>query len=152
MSSASTNFTPPFPITTPEDQLQFELAQHQQHLANIQAAQAAEIAQLTASQATPNPVKAQANLDLQRQLLQQKLAEKELSCLASPTDSMMSPCSKKLQQQKQRVFGKPKPRLLAQAFAQAAAEKDKENQRSSTRSSSLFGAGKTPIPKDEPIF
>lgn len=151
-SSASTSSTPSFPITTPEGQLQFELAQHQQHLAHIQATQAAEISQLTASQATSNPVKAQANLDLQRQLLQQKLAEKELSCLASPTDSMMSPCSKKLQQQKQRVFGKPKPRLLAKAFAKAAEEKEKENQQSSTESSSLFGTAKTPIPKDEPIF
>lgn len=77
-SSASASTTLPFPITTAEDQLQFELAQHQQHLAQIQAAQAAEIAQLTASQATQNPVKAQANLDLQRQLLQQKLAEKSV--------------------------------------------------------------------------
>lgn len=65
---------------------------------------------------------------------------------------MMSPCSKKLQQQKQRVFGKPKPRLLAKAFAKAAEEKEKENQQSSTESSSLFGTAKTPIPKDEPIF
>ncbi|KAF8443506.1 hypothetical protein BGX38DRAFT_1199479 [Terfezia claveryi] len=166
-SSASTSSTPSSPFTTPEGQLQFELAQHQQHLAHIQATQAAEIAQLTASQVTSNPVKAQANLDLQRQLLQQKLAEKsvlslvdpngpptkrELPCLASPTDSMMSPCSKKLQQQKQRVFGKPKPRLLAKAFTKAAEEKEKENKQSSTYSSSLFGAAKTPIPKDEPIF
>jgi len=82
--SSSTSPTPPVPITTPEDQLQFELAQHQQHLARIQAAQAAEITQLTASQATPNPVKAQANLDLQRQLLQQKLAEKSVLSLMDP--------------------------------------------------------------------
>lgn len=150
MSSSSSIF--PGPITTPEDQLQFEFAQHQQHLAHIQAAQAAEMAQL-AAQATPNPVKAQANLDLQRQLLQQKLADKGNACMASPTDSIMSPCSKMLQKQKNKAFGKPKPRLLNKAFAQSAAsqaDKDKENQKSAT--GGLFGAVKTPIPKDEPIF
>jgi len=100
-SSASTSSAPSFPITTAEDQLQFELAQHQQHLAHIQATQAAEIAQLTASQATPNPVKAQANLDLQRQLLQQKLAEKSV---LSPVDPNGPPT-------KRSSFSLPSPSL-----------------------------------------
>lgn len=45
------------------------------------------------------------NLEHQRQLLARKLAEKETK-IASPTDSMMSPCTAKLQANKQRHYNK----------------------------------------------
>ena len=45
-------------------------------------------------------------LEMQRQLLQQKLAEKAGSEYTSPTDQMMTPCSKKLQDHKKKAFSK----------------------------------------------
>ncbi|KAF8463645.1 hypothetical protein BDZ91DRAFT_660943 [Kalaharituber pfeilii] len=95
----------------------------------------------------------QANLAFQRQLLAKRLAEKAANPVASPTDSMMSPCSRMLAQHKNRQFSKAKPKLLTKAFSQVAAatEKDKENQ----KRPSLFGVAaekKKTIPTDEPIF
>lgn len=45
-------------------------------------------------------------LEMQRQLLQQKLAEQKNVPFTSPTDDMMTPCSKKLQNVKSKSFAK----------------------------------------------
>ncbi|KAF3930095.1 hypothetical protein ABW19_dt0205928 [Dactylella cylindrospora] len=64
------------------------------------------------------------NLENQRKLLQQKLAEHAANAekFVSPTDNMMSPCSQKLAAQKKKQYGKSKPTLLKSAFAQVAAD------------------------------
>ncbi|KAL7273777.1 hypothetical protein RUND412_003354 [Rhizina undulata] len=64
-------------------------------------------------------------LEMQRQLLQKKLAEKP-SGLTSPTDDMMTPCSKKLQAHKIKAYKKAKPQLLSKAFSKVAAESQQE--------------------------
>ncbi|KAI5790187.1 hypothetical protein EDC01DRAFT_630886 [Geopyxis carbonaria] len=72
-------------------------------------------------------------LEIQRQLLQQKLAEKSDDRFTSPTDQMMTPCSKKLQDHKKKAFGKTKPMSLAGRFSKVAAESGagKENKQNS---------------------
>ncbi|PWW78138.1 hypothetical protein C7212DRAFT_278288 [Tuber magnatum] len=92
-------------------------------------------------QAAPNT-----NLEMQRQLLAQKLADKTTGSFTSPTDAMMTPCTKKLAAHKQKAYGKSQPRLLSKAFLGVAME-GKENQTSSTptpasSSSSASGLGK----------
>lgn len=47
----------------------------------------------------------QSNLEYQRQLLAKKIAESD-GKFASPTDSMMSPCTAKLQANKKRHYTK----------------------------------------------
>lgn len=49
--------------------------------------------------------KPQSNLDFQRQLLAKKMAGRD-GKIASPTDSMMSPCTAKLQANKKRHYTK----------------------------------------------
>ncbi|KAL0637217.1 hypothetical protein Q9L58_003867 [Maublancomyces gigas] len=88
------------------------------------------------------------SLEMQRQLLQQKLAEKGNNTFTSPTDQMMTPCSKKLQNVKLKGFGKQPPKLLAKAFARSNTGPSgglfggmgKENKSSSLSSSNPFGA------------
>jgi len=50
---------------------------------------------------------------------------------ASPTDNILSPCTKKLQAHKKRHYNKSKPQLLARAFIVSsnpeAIEGDEEN-------------------------
>ncbi|KAF8539238.1 hypothetical protein BDD12DRAFT_882737 [Trichophaea hybrida] len=75
-------------------------------------------------------------LEMQRQLLAQKLAQQPVG-FVSPTDEMMTPCSKKLQDHKKKAFTKAKPTSLASRFGKAMAE-SKERQAASS-SSSLFG-------------
>ncbi|CCG82377.1 Predicted protein [Taphrina deformans PYCC 5710] len=71
----------------------------------------------------------QSNLEYQRQLLAKKIAESD-GKFASPTDSMMSPCTAKLQANKKRHYTKAKPLSLQNRFSQVAkqnGEGDKEN-------------------------
>ncbi|TGZ81101.1 hypothetical protein EX30DRAFT_371782 [Ascodesmis nigricans] len=63
-----------------------------------------------------------ADLERQRQLLHQKLAERANGNFTSPTDQMMTPVSKKLSDHKKKAFGKSKPVSLASRFSKAAAE------------------------------
>ncbi|KAK6522245.1 hypothetical protein TWF281_002812 [Arthrobotrys megalospora] len=67
------------------------------------------------------------NLEAQRRLLQQKLADQAANAekFSSPTDTMMSPCSQKLAAQKKKQYGKTKPTLLKSAFAQAAGQENR---------------------------
>ncbi|KAK6496215.1 hypothetical protein TWF481_002239 [Arthrobotrys musiformis] len=68
------------------------------------------------------------NLEAQRKLLQQKLADHAANAekFSSPTDTMMSPCSQKLAAQKKKQFGKKtKPTLLKSAFAQVAGQENR---------------------------
>ncbi|EGX49069.1 hypothetical protein TWF569_009346 [Orbilia oligospora] len=67
------------------------------------------------------------NLEAQRKLLQQKLADHAANAekFSSPTDNMMSPCSQKLAAQKKKQFGKTKPTLLKSAFAQVAGQENR---------------------------
>ncbi|KAK6342063.1 hypothetical protein TWF730_001545 [Orbilia blumenaviensis] len=68
------------------------------------------------------------NLEVQRKLLQQKLADHAANAekFSSPTDSMMSPCSQRLAAQKKKQFGKKtKPTLLKSAFAQVAGQENR---------------------------
>lgn len=99
-------------------------------------------------QAAPN-----ASLEMQRQLLAQKLAEKTTGSFTSPTDAMMTPCTKKLAAHKQKAYGKSQPRLLSKAFSGIAKE-GKENKTSSaftsasSSSSSSSGLGRNPFGAD----
>ncbi|RPB05683.1 hypothetical protein L873DRAFT_1785411 [Choiromyces venosus 120613-1] len=85
------------------------------------------------------------SLEMQRQLLAQKLVEKSTGSFTSPTDAMMTPCSKKLAAHKQKAYGKSQPRLLSKAFSGIAKE-GKENK--ATTSSSSSGLGKNPFGAD----
>lgn len=60
--------------------------------------------------------KPQSNLEHQRQLLAKKIAESD-GKFASPTDSMMSPCTAKLQANKQRHYTKYGDHLEVQSFS-----------------------------------
>jgi len=79
-------------------------------------------------------------LEMQRQLLAKKLAEKKDLEYTSPTDQMMTPCTKKLQDYKAKAFNtKGKPTSLSSRFrgvdgAQNASASGKEN-----KSGTLFG-------------
>ncbi|CUS10950.1 unnamed protein product [Tuber aestivum] len=87
-------------------------------------------------QAAPNT-----NLEIQRQLLAQKLAEKTTGSFTSPTDTIMTPCTKKLAAQKQKAYKKSQPKLLSKAFLGIAMEgKENETSSTSTPASSSFPA------------
>ncbi|KAH8148154.1 uncharacterized protein LAJ45_07918 [Morchella importuna] len=89
-------------------------------------------------------------LEMQRQLLQQKLAEQKNAPFTSPTDDMMTPCSKKLQNVKSKSFAKGKPKLLSKSFGKS---------RGLAKSGGLFGgasksssvAGSDPFGASDPI-
>lgn len=77
------------------------------------------------------------NLEHQRQLLAMKIAEND-GKFASPTDSMMSPCTAKLQANKKRHYNKyadfehstnirAKPQSLQSRFSQVVQQSEKEN-------------------------
>ncbi|ORY87846.1 hypothetical protein BCR37DRAFT_375751 [Protomyces lactucae-debilis] len=69
------------------------------------------------------------NLEHQRDLLRQKLAAGESQTTASPTDMLMSPCTAKLQANKNVHYKRAKPLSLQSRFSMASqpGEANKEN-------------------------
>ncbi|KAA8901725.1 hypothetical protein FN846DRAFT_956844 [Sphaerosporella brunnea] len=77
-------------------------------------------------------------LEKQRQLLQQKLAQPPIE-FSSPTDQMMTPVSRKLADQKKKVFSRAKPGSLASRLKALGAEKKPPLRPAATRSKSSLG-------------
>ncbi|KAI5806487.1 hypothetical protein DFH27DRAFT_523440 [Peziza echinospora] len=129
-----------------EQQIMQELQQHQQQLQEQQELQQTSV---PGAMAIPQKTKAQADLDYQRALLQQKLADKSSHLATSPTDKMMSPCSQKLAERKNKQFGmQSKPLLLSKAFSQASAQKNSKEKEQ--KRGGLFGSA--PVKAEDPIF
>ncbi|KAI0123039.1 hypothetical protein BJ170DRAFT_123028 [Xylariales sp. AK1849] len=79
------------------------------------------------------------SMEYHRQVLQSKIEEDNKTTYISPSDTIMSPCTAKLNAFRNKQVGKAKPKSL---FAQASAKKlDGDNvlgAKSTTRPSSVF--------------